>query len=196
MHQAAALDGCDVVAIDRIAVTGLARTLVDLGAVLPDDLVERALDEVLRRGASPRWIEQTLARLDRPGPSGSAALRRVLDRPDRRGPLPDSMFERLIERAATDAGLPQPHRQVEVRDGSGRLVAVLDAAWPERRIGSKAQSERWHGGQRGAQRDLDRHNRLTAMGWRMLYATWADTVEPSGFVRQLAELHRSTLPPA
>jgi hypothetical protein len=191
VHQTAQLEPVDLVEIEGIRTTGLARTLVDLGAVVGDDDVEGALDDALRRGASMRWIEQTLARLERPGPSGTAALRRVLDREDRRGPLPDSAFERLIERAATDAGLPQPERQVRVRDDSGRVVAVLDAAWQDRKIGSEAQSERWHGGPRGAQRDLDRHNLLTSLGWRMLYATWRDVRSPASFVARLTDLYRA-----
>lgn len=196
VHQAGHLEHDDVVRVSGIAATGLARTLVDLGAVVDDELVEQALDDVLRRKVSERWIRQTLDRLERPGPSGTGALRRVLDREDRRGPLPDSMFERLIERAATDAGVPDPQRQVRVRDADGRVIAVLDAAWPDRRIGSEAQSERWHGGPRGAQRDLDRHNQLTAMGWRMLYATWADARSPDGFTQRLRELHAVIPPPA
>jgi hypothetical protein len=194
IHQAGALDPRDITTVDALRVTTVARTLVDLGAVVGDDLVEQALDDALRRGASPRWIEECLSRVDRPGPSGTAALRRVLGRPDRAGPLPDSMLERLLERAATAAGLPRPQRQVQVRNGAGRLVAVLDAAWPDRLVGCEAQSERWHGGPRGAQRDLDRHNLLTSMGWRMLYATWADVRSPEQFTARLAELYRSPAP--
>lgn len=195
VHQTQRLEHTDIVVVQGIRSTGIARTLVDLGAVVEDDLVEQALDGVLRCDVSERWIRQTLDRVERPGPSGSSALRRVLEREDRRGALPDSMFERLVERAATAAGLPQPERQVRVHDDAGRLVAVLDAAWPDRRIGSEAQSERWHGGPRGAQRDLDRHNRLTAMGWRMLYATWADVRSPASYTSRLRELHATT-PPA
>jgi hypothetical protein len=190
VHQCAALDAADRVVIDGIPTTGLARTLVDLGAVADDDQVEQALDDAYRRGASPRWVLETLDRLERSGPSGTGSLRRVLERDDRRGPLPDSMFERLVERAGTRAGLPAPVRQFLVHDEVGRLVAVIDHAWPDRMIGCEAQSERWHGGPRGAQRDLDRHNRLTAAGWNMLYATWGDARSPAGFVARLRELHR------
>lgn len=196
VHQAGPFHRSDVTEVDGLYVTTIARTLVDLGAVVDDDLVEQALDDVLRRKVSERWIRQTLDRLERPGPSGTGALRRVLEREDRRGPLPDSMFERLIERAATDAGVPEPQRQVRVHDADGRVIAVLDAAWPDRRIGSEAQSERWHGGPRGAQRDLDRHNQLTAMGWRMLYATWADARSPHGFTQRLRDLHVAIPPTA
>lgn len=191
VHQVSMLDPQDLVTVSGLRCTGVARTLVDLGAVVDGQVVEQALDSAARRGASHRWVMATLDRLERPGPTGTGVLRTVLDRPDRRGPLPDSTFERLIERAAVDAGLPQPSRQVRVFDPDGTLIAVLDAAWADRLIASEAQSERWHGGPRGAQRDLDRHNRLTAMGWRMLYATWRDAEHPEEFTRRLAELFRS-----
>jgi hypothetical protein len=189
VHRVGTLGKDDLITVDGIQVTTLARTLCDLGAVVDDDVVEQALDDVLRRGVSQQWIERTLERVDRPGPSGTAALRRVLRRADRSGPIPDSMFERLIERTCVEAGLPQPERQIPVRDASGALVAVLDAGWPDRLVASEAQSERWHGGARGAQRDLDRHNLLTAMGWRMLYATWADVLDPRRYTAALRALY-------
>jgi hypothetical protein len=189
VHRSDPLGKDDLIVIDGIQVTTLARTLCDLGAVVDDEHVEQALDDVLRRGISKQWITRTLDRVDRPGPSGTAALRRVLDRPERSGPIPDSMFERLIERACVEAGLPQPQRQIPVRDPSGSVVAAIDAGWPDQLVGSEAQSERWHGGPRGAQRDLDRHNLLTSLGWRMLYATWADVQDPRQYTAALRALH-------
>jgi hypothetical protein len=194
VHRSSTIHTCDLTEVEGIRTTNLARTLVDLGAVVGDDLVEQALDDSLRRGASSRWISATLERVHRPGPSGSMALRRVLARPDRAGPLPDSTFERLIERAAVDAGLPPPLRQFRVTRADGRPIAVLDAAWPDRKIASEAQSERWHGGPRGAQRDLDRHNRLTSMGWKLLYATWDDARSPASFTSRLQDLYHSSRP--
>jgi hypothetical protein len=52
------------------------------------------------------------------------------------------MFERLLERSWVEAGLPPPERQIHVCDASGAVVAVVDAGWPDRLIGSEAQSER------------------------------------------------------
>ena len=155
-----------------IAVTSIARTLVDLGAVVSDDRVEQALDDAIRRGYSLRWITETLDRVDRPGPSGCASLRRVLARPDRQGPIPDSMFERSMERMAVAGGMPQPERQFRVYDGLGSthgglgiLVAQLDAAWPAAKLGVEAHSARWHDGNRRGRADQRRDNRLAGLGW-------------------------------
>jgi hypothetical protein len=144
VHRAG-LERSDVTHQLGLATTSIARTLVDLGAVVDADLVEQALDDALRRGVSERWIRSTLARLERPGPSGAGVLRRVLERPDRQGALPDSRFERLVDRLVRAAGLPPPERQVRVlRDG--RLVAVLDVAWPDLMLAVEADSEMWHFG--------------------------------------------------
>jgi hypothetical protein len=50
VHRAKRLDPCDVTEVDGIPVTSVARTLCDLGAVVPQDAVEAALDSALRRG--------------------------------------------------------------------------------------------------------------------------------------------------
>ena len=195
VHQTHVLDDQDVTVVNGIRTTTIARTLADLGAVVEDDRVEQALDDALRRGVSPRWIERTLRRLERPGRSGTASLRRIISTADRGGPIPDSMFERLLERGTVDAGLPRPERQVRVVDLVGSTVGILDAAWPELMVGCEAQSDLWHSGPRRGRKDMERHNRLTALGWRMLYASWADASDPLQFTERLRQV-RAVPPPA
>jgi len=187
VHRVAALEADDLVTVDGIPATTIARTLCDLGAVVDDDLVEQALDDALRRKCSQRWIEQTLARLHRPGPSGTAALKRVLDRPDRVGRIADSSFERLIERVITGAGLPRPVRQHPVYNASGRLLGRIDIAWPDIKLGIEATSERWHGAPSQTRRDVVRDDAMTDEGWELLYPEWRDSVAPAQFVAATAE---------
>lgn len=190
VHRATRLDAICPVVIDGIPTTTIARTLVDLGAVVDDDEVEKALDDVLRKGYNLRWVTETLAASGRPGPTGVGALHRVLARPDRSGPLPDSTFERLMERVVTDAGLPAPRRQVGVADDRGSFARV-DAAWPDRRVGLEADSELWHWGPRRGRVARLRHNRLVAAGWNMLYASWQDVEDPSDLIAQLSRAIRT-----
>jgi hypothetical protein len=171
--------------VDSIRTTSVARTLVDLGSVVDDDLVEQALDDVQRRGFNLRWISETLQVSIRPGPTGCAALTRVLSRPDRSGPLPDSRFERLVERIGTLAGLPPAVRQFPVVV-DGRVVAVIDVAWPELRLGLEADSELWHWGPRRGRAARLRHNRLAALGWEMIYASWQDVTDPTELMTTLS----------
>lgn len=194
-HRSFQLEEIDFLEVRGILATSMARTLADLGAVSTDDEVEKALDHLLRIGVSLKWILATLERLDRPGQSGCGALKRVLARPDRKGPLPDSMFERLIERLCVTAGLPQPIRQYAVLDNAGETVGRLDAAWPELMLGIEAHSQRWHSGPRNTRNDQDRDNKLAALGWELMYATWSHAKEPGDFIGQvlMAYEHRSRL---
>ena len=182
LHRVATLGAADVMAVDGIPTTTIARTLCDLGAVVNDDLVEQALDDALRRGCSQRWIDDALNRLDRPGPSGTAALRRVLARPDRKGALPDSRFERLVERLVVAGGLPTPVRQHPVRNDQGQLIGRIDVAWPDVQLGLEATSARWHFGEHRRRRDQVRDRRMRRRGWELLYPEWQDTIEPAEFL--------------
>lgn len=188
IHRTASIDRSMVTSVANIPVTSIARTLVDLGAVVNDDGVEQALDDALRRGTNLRWVTQTLDSAMRPGPSGCGALVRVLSRPDRRGPIPDSMFERWVERVV-GSGLPRPERQVPVAV-DGRAIAHIDHAWPGLMLGLEADSELWHWGPRRGRQARLRHNRLVAAGWQMIYASWQDLDDPNDLLAQLRRLHR------
>jgi hypothetical protein len=185
LHWTRSMPPAMTTTVQGIRVTTLARTLADLGAVVDDDAVEQALDDALRRGFNLRWITETLDESLRPGPTGCAALLRVLARPDRAGALPDSRFERLAERVCALAGLPPPERQHRVVV-EGRLIAVIDVAWPSFRLGLEADSELWHWGPRRGRVARQRHNRLTAQGWEMIYASWQDVADPAELVRNLS----------
>ena len=149
LHRVALLDSQDVTEVDGIPVTNVARTLCDLGAVVSDDRVEQALDDALRREFSQRWIEEALARVDRPGPSGTASLRRVLARPDRAGALPDSGFERLVERLVAAAGLRHPSVSTPCTTTKVCSSATSTSRCPLK-LGMEATSLRWHKGPRPA----------------------------------------------
>ena len=177
VHRATPLDPADVSVVDGIAVTTVARTLCDLGAVLRQDDVERCLDGVLRTGGNERWIRDTLARVRRPGPSGTATLQRILEDPRRLGGIPESWFERLVRRALEAPDLPPVVLQHTLRAG-GRVVARFDAAIPDWRIGIEAHSAAWHDRPGRVWRDLERDNEVKAMGWDVLYLTWSLAQRP------------------
>jgi hypothetical protein len=187
VHRSTPLDERDLTTVDGIRCTNVARTLCDLGAVLRQDDVERCLDGQLRRGASLPWIEATLARVNRPGPSGTLTLRRILEDPRRSGGVPDTWFERLVRRAIDAPDLPSIVLQHELRIG-GRTIARFDAAIPEWRIGIEAHSAEWHDRPGRVWRDLERDNEVKAMGWDVIYATWALAKRPD----ELLDLIRRT----
>jgi hypothetical protein len=180
LHQTAALDPCDVVSIDGVPCTGLARTLADLGAVCPDDLLWRALISARRRyRVNPRWISQTALRLERPGRTGGQAIRRALIRWAEEAVLPESWLEELMVRLAEGAGMPALVRQHVVTDERGSFVGRLDAAMPEIKLGFEGHSRQFHFGPICEAADEDRDLRLATVGYEVLYLGWYATQRPT-----------------
>lgn len=164
------LDRRDLVDVDGIACTGLARTACDLAAKLGSDAALRALDDIDRRGISLRWVALTAERLRRPGDPGSRRIATLLTQ--RTGRAPDTWFERLVERCVRTEGLPPWTRQHVVLDDSGSFVARLDLACPALRLGVEAHSKRFHFGVGPETEDQRRDDYLAALGWDVRYVAW------------------------
>ena len=175
------LPRADVALVDAIPVTNATRTLIDLGAVAPLEAVEEALDDALRRRLTSlsrlRWRLSDLGASDRPGIS---VARSLLEARASGGP-PQSVLETRFLRLVTRAGLPAPARQRHIRDG-GRLIAIVDFAYPNVRLAIEVEGYRWHSGRASWEHDLARRNELTARGWRVIHITSSDLVRRSNTV--------------
>lgn len=168
LHTTNSLTARDVVVLDGIRTTSVARTLADLGAVADATTVWRAADDALRRGANRRWVEEVLGRADRPGRTGTAVLREVLASHRRLGET-DSHFETRLLEQLTRPDLPRPVPQYPVRSAAGRLLAVLDVAFPTLQVGVEAHSKRFHFGERMNVRDADREYEVAKEGWGLVF---------------------------
>lgn len=122
-----------------------------------------------RRTAIPRLYQQ-LTWSGGKGHAGTRTLRRLLDAYDPRKAPPQSVIETLMFRLLRKERLPLPEPQHVVVHGD--FEAHLDFAYPERLVGIEVQSRKWHLGANRWERDLARHNRLTALGWRILYVSY------------------------
>lgn len=181
----------DIAVVDGIRCTSIARTLAQLGLDEPSERVERALDSALRDGASPRWIEKTLGRLRRPGPTGLQILESIIADPARSGRLSESVLEAVVERAIADPDLPSPVRQYELRLATG--IRRLDLAFPEAKLGVEAHSRLFHWGAAKDEKDNLRDLELAAEGWEVVYITWGMAHEPALFIRLLKRTYRNRL---
>ena len=176
IHRVSDLRPVDVTTVDGLPVTTAARTLVDLGAVVDDDTLERALDSALRdRRTSLRQVNQRLEALSGGGRPGLARLRRVLDRRLEEG-TSDSELETRCVQLLRRSGLAAPVRQHEVWVG-GTLLARTDLAYPRQRLLIELDGWRAHGTRRAFLADRRRQNSLVLAGWTLLRFTWADVVE-------------------
>ncbi|TVR26128.1 MAG: hypothetical protein EA389_06620 [Ilumatobacter sp.] len=179
VHHIASVPSSDVVTVDGIPTTGLARTLVDLGSVVDDRAVRRALTDVRRRRCSLLWVRSTAERLHRPGQRGSGRLRRALDAIPYEGRVPDSWFEELLAMCLEDPALPSVVPQYRILDTSGRTVARVDLAIPEARVGLEAHSRRFHFGPDAEPLDEQRDLAAAACGWELLYLGWYASKRPA-----------------
>lgn len=186
VHRTDRLDSVDISHRRRIPVTTPARTLLDLGAVAPVDVVESALeDALLRRLVSFALLTATLERLGGPGRNGAGVLRALVGERDPATAPTQSVLEDRLFRVLRQGGLPKPVRQYEVAG------VRLDGAYPHMRLGLEADSRIWHGGRLDVQRNTEKANVLLAHGWWVLRFTYFDLTRRPRYVvdsvgRQLA----------
>jgi very-short-patch-repair endonuclease len=188
VHETVELFSVDVMFVDAIPTTTPTRTLIDLAAVMSKNVVEEALDDALRRGlTSISRLGWRVAELGRNGRAGIGPIRALLDSRTDKPAVPQSVLETRLLRLIKGTRLPAPVCQHEVRDG-GRLVAVVDFAYPEIRLAIEADGYHWHSGRAQWQHDLSRRNALTSRGWRVIHVTSSDVEQrPNEVVRTIAD---------
>ena len=196
-HHVQALDPCDVLRLDGVACTGLARTLADVGSVCPHPLVvRRALTDARRRGTSLRWIHLTAQRLHRPGQRGSGLLLAQLARIPCDGRVPDSWLEELLALCLSDPALGPVIPQYPIRRADGSIVAKADIGIPAARLGLEGHSRRFHFGPDSEPLDEQRDLAVATCGWELLYLGWYAAQRPAevlAVVREIVAVRRATL---
>jgi hypothetical protein len=121
----------EITEIDGIPTTTVARTLLDLAAILDRPQLERAIEqaEALRLSdATP--LAALVAR--HPGRRGTAVLKRILGAEARAAGMTRSELEDRFLRFLADRGLPVPRTNVWLQLGEEWIE--VDCAWPDRRI--------------------------------------------------------------
>jgi very-short-patch-repair endonuclease len=150
-----------------IPVTTVARTLVDLAAVLTAEYLARACHEAgVRYGTTPRRVEEVLAK--RPRTKGARRLREVL-RGEVRVTL--SKLERGFLRRLEQAGLPLPQTN---RPAGGRRV---DCRWPQHRLTVELDGYSYHSSRHAWEVDRRREREARARGDEFRRYTYGDVEE-------------------
>jgi hypothetical protein len=150
---------------DGIPCTTVARTLVDLGAVLRLPQLERAVEQAeLLRILDIKAIADVLARISRP--RGVRNLRRCLGAERLDGSLAQSNLERRFLRLCVDAGLPRPRLQHPIEYAPGAWHKV-DFAWPDRRLAIEVDGGAVHTTRTAARRDRRLDRQIRAADWRV-----------------------------
>ncbi|MGV0816186.1 hypothetical protein ABQF34_29895 [Mycolicibacterium boenickei] len=151
----------EIVCVDGIPITSIARTALDIGSWYPRDDAVAALDALARatdlKAADVDLLAQRYARR-----RGIQRARTALDLMDSGGQSPKETWLRLI---LIDGGLPRPRTQIPVFDGPGDPFAYLDMGWKDIKVaaeydGAEHRSSSWR-----YNWDLRRAERIQRQGW-------------------------------
>lgn len=163
-RRGAGADGC---VSKAIPVTTVARTLVDLAAVLDvDDLARSCHEAGVLYATTPRQVEAVLAR--RPGAPGARQLRRVLHGEVR---VTLSTLERRFLALLREHGLPMPETN---RPAGGRRV---DCRWAARALTIELDGYRFHASRHAWEQDRRREREARARGDEFRRFTYGDVFE-------------------
>ena len=179
------LDESDIVVLDGIAVTSVARTIADLGRSLPLEQSVAAGDYALNLGVSAEELAAVLRGMRRwPGVKGARRMAGFLDiRSESAGESASRVRIHLD-------GLPAPDLQRVIFDADGFKIARVDFVWDEHRtVGEfdgqgKYNELRPEGMSKGdvVDEEKQREDRIRDAGWEVARWGWPDLYRP-GVIR-------------
>lgn len=185
----------ELTVIEGIAVTSLARTVVDIARRMPFEQAVVVADAALATGLlGPGELMKSLARAA--GWQGVPGARRVVGFADGRS---ESVGESRSRVAIARAGLPAPVLQWEVATGPARRVRRVDFAWIERRtVGEFDGRVKYGRGLRPGQDPGDavfaeklREDEVRDEDLAMVRWTWADLTRFAAVAQRLRRRFRT-----
>ncbi len=167
VHRSTDLAAEDIVERNGVLVTSAQRTLVDLAGRLGPALTEKLLDEgFIERRWTVEQLQDCLSRARQNVP-GRAQLRELLALRAEE-PNADSVLEIRVFRTLA----PLMPFEVHFSTVLGGRVYVIDAAWPEHRVGAEVVGRAHRVASRSAfDRERRKLNELAAFGWKIAHLT-------------------------
>ena len=159
LHCCRRLDTADLTARGGIPITTVARTLVDLNAVVPDRLLERALEQAyIRRLLAVGAIEDAL---ERANGRKTGALRRLIAAESRTATVTRSELEERFLALVRSVELPDP-------EGNAWLCGYeVDFLWRAQRRVIEVDGHAYHSTRQATTRDRRKDDDLEAAGYRV-----------------------------
>lgn len=157
IHRTRSFHHDDVTVIDRIPVTSVERTLLDLAEVVTPHQLQRAYEQAEKlRALDHRKLRELVDRSN--GRRGLKALLPLLDYDPTPATEAWSELERLFHDLVRRNGLPPYQRNVVVAGDP----SPVDAYWPAARLVIELQSYAFHSGRGEFERDHAKRARLMA----------------------------------
>ena len=140
-HHVRRLAPADVTVRHGIRVTSVARTILDLAALVSPRTLERTLDEALRKEiVTLKALRYCIERNGRRGREGVAHLESLMAERYQQH-APDSPLETDVAALLRESGLPTAITRHMVVEGD-QVLAEVDLAWPKQKIGRASCRER------------------------------------------------------
>jgi len=179
VHSTTWLPSDDLVAVEGIPCTSVARSLFNLASlvpVVPPDVAKGAVDDAIRMGkASDPWLWWRLEKLRCRGRNGVSDLEAILTK-RAGGEITESWLEREFLRVITEARVPIPVCQRRIR-ARGAFVARVDFLYEALGIVVEVTGAVGHSSRAQRAADAKRRNRLGTMGLLVLEFTYEQVVE-------------------
>lgn len=193
VHRSRTLLDRDVIEVDGIPCTSVARTLLDLAELVDQDGLVKAIERAeIQQLFDLRAVEDVLDRAHgrRSAARLRAALAEVAIRPPTRNDLEQAFFEICVK-----ARLPRPavNRWIQV-DGTSYQA---DFSWEDLGLIAETDGYETHGTRTAFEHDRRRDQKLAAAGWRIVRFTWRQVMyEPSAVAKTLRGLSAASPAPA
>ncbi len=175
--------------VDGVLCASGLQTIIELAALLDDIHWEQALESGLRKALFT--VEELLAMLPELAGSrthGAPRIRRVLALRPPGAPPTESLMETLmVQLVRPVADIPEPERQVVVRDEHEQFVARVDLAWPE--LGAFNELDGMHHAGQPVH-DASRESAVVAAtGWLVNRCTWPQVrFTPTATARRVVKI--------
>ncbi len=192
-HTSSTLLPRDIKEVDGIPCTSVARTLLDLAAVLPRRAVERAFDQAeVLQVLDARAIEDVLQRTN--GHRGNGTLRAILNEHRPGSTLTRNDLEEAFLAICDRAGLPRPGVNVWIAVEPNGYEA--DFLWRDQGLIAEVDGGSSHGTSRAFVEDRVRDQRLTVAGYRVVRFPWQQVFyEPETVAPTVRELLYASINP-
>lgn len=170
LHRSTTLTAADITIVDNIPVTTVARTALDLAAVVARRAVERALDQAeILNLFDLRALHDQLAR--NPHHPGAPVLKAILAAHAAGTTVTWSELEELCLEVTRAAGVPQPELNAWVDPGDGEPPIRADFVWRAQRVVLQADGFGSHKTRWAFENDRRDDQRLFGVGWRPVRVT-------------------------
>lgn len=188
VHESNRLPIDHVTRVDGVPATSVARTLIDVCAVLRPSQASLVYDAAVRRRlVTPAEVDGAIGQIASRGRRGIRVARLLTER-RLAGHVPGgSPFEDLVYDLLVAHGLGGAVRNLIVHDEEGPLE--IDIAYPPARVGVEPDGRDAHLSELAFVWDRDKQSRLAALGWAVLRVPW-DTYQhrPQFIVRKVRQL--------